>query len=162
MVAHQLIEEALVDGDIEGLGAFFDDPAFPNVDDPYIPVGLLVRAIDVAPLEVVAGLLALGADPNRDASGGFPPLYSAVTGDRADRTRLVGALLAAGADPDQRGVNDYTCLHAAAAAGDQEMVDLLLTAGADPTLRTRIDDFETPAEVAAAAGHPALARRLAG
>ena len=161
MAAHHLIEEALADGDVDGLAAIFDDPAFPNVDDPYIPVGLLVRAVDVASLETVRRLLDLGADPNREATDGFPALYSAVTGDRRDRVQLVDALLAAGADPNQRGINDYTCLHAAAASGDAAMVEHLLAAGADPALRTRIDDLETPAEAATAAGHGDLARRLA-
>jgi hypothetical protein len=37
---------------------------------------------------------------------------------------------------------------------------MLLTAGADPSARTRIDDLTTPADEAEAAGHHELARML--
>ncbi len=40
------------------------------------------------------------------------------------------------------------------------VVETLLAAGADAAKRTRIDDLESPAEVAAAAGHAELAERL--
>jgi hypothetical protein len=40
-------------------------------------------------------------------------------------------------------------------------VDILLEAGADPRLRTRIDECETPREMAEAAGLREIADRLA-
>ena len=40
-------------------------------------------------------------------------------------------------------------------------VELLLAAGADPRLRTRIDDGQTPRELAEQAGLPAIAELLA-
>ena len=43
-----------------------------------------------------------------------------------------------------------------------EALEMLLEAGADPDLKTRIDDYETPRDLAAAAGLPkfvALLRR---
>jgi hypothetical protein len=70
-------------------------------------------------------------------------------------------LLAFGADPDQRGINDYTALHMAVAARNALAVQILLDAGADPGLRTRIDDCETAGEMAAAAGLPEIAATLA-
>jgi hypothetical protein len=66
-----------------------------------------------------------------------------------------------GADPNQRGINDYTALHTAVAAGDPLAVQLLLDRGADPELRTRIDECETPLEMASAAGLTAIAEILA-
>src|SRR5207244_13165358 len=69
-------------------------------------------------------------------------------------------LLAAGADVGQRGVNDYTPLHLAAAQGDLRAVDILLEAGSDPNEITRIDDLETPLEVAAAGEHRRIVDRL--
>jgi len=40
-------------------------------------------------------------------------------------------------------------------------VEILLEAGADPDLRTRIDDCDTPLEMARAAGLTNIAERLA-
>jgi ankyrin repeat protein len=70
-------------------------------------------------------------------------------------------LLSLGVDPDQRGINDYTALHMAAAVNHVETVRLLLEAGANPRLRTRIDDYETPRELAEKAGHSEIAALLA-
>jgi len=60
----------------------------------------------------------------------------------------VELLLSRGADIQQRGVNDYTPLHYAAARNDAKLIELLLARGADPNARTRIDDFATPAQEA--------------
>jgi ankyrin repeat protein len=80
---------------------------------------------------------------------------------RDDALTILQLLLSFGADPNQRDINDYTPLHLAAAEGLLEAVELLLAAGADPRLRTRIDDYETPCEIAEGAGHPRIAERLA-
>ena len=40
-------------------------------------------------------------------------------------------------------------------------VEMLLEAGADPRLRTRIDEYETPREAAERAGLSSIAERLA-
>ena len=162
MTGHMLLSEALRGGDIDEIRAVFDDDApFPNVEDPYISVTLLVLALDQAPLETIRQLLELGADPSSDASDGFPPLYSAIIDPpRPDRRAVIELLLSHGADPNQRGINDFTVLHAAAQMGDHAVVESLLEAGADPAARTRIDDYETPAETAAACGHDHLAAFL--
>jgi ankyrin repeat protein len=52
----------------------------------------------------------------------------------------------------------YTPLHEAAQHGDIELVELFLSAGADPSIRQ--DDGETPAETAEAAGHVDIAARI--
>ena len=91
-------------------------------------------------------LLELGADPNYGDHAGFPALIAALSSDRADRYELLELLLSFGADPGQRGLNDWTPLHYAAASDDTEGIELLLARGADPTARTRIDDFATPLE----------------
>jgi len=62
----------------------------------------------------------------------------------------VRALLGRGIDVDARDRYGQTALM------------LLLTAGADPRLRTRIDDCETPREMAEKAGLREIAERLAG
>jgi hypothetical protein len=69
-------------------------------------------------------------------------------------------LLASGADPNQRGINDYTPLHMAVEVGYRRAIPILLEAGADPHLRTRIDAYDTPEEMAAAAGLADIAAML--
>jgi hypothetical protein len=69
-------------------------------------------------------------------------------------------LLSAGTDPNQRGINDYTPLHMAVAERQALAVQILLDAGADPELRTRIDECETPLEMARSAGHAEIVEIL--
>ena len=74
---------------------------------------------------------------------------------------FICTLLEIGADPNQRGVNDYTPLHIAVSERNSAAVGLLLQGGADPRLRTRIDDCETPREMAEKMGLRETAELLA-
>ena len=78
-----------------------------------------------------------------------------------DVVEIITLLLAFGADPDQRGINDYTPLHMAVSERNLPALEVLLEAGADARLRTRIDDCETPGEMAEKAGLREMAERLA-
>ena len=60
---------------------------------------------------------------------------------------MITLLLVFGADP--------------ASVNHPDAVRILLEAGVDPQLRTRIDDYETPQELADKAGHREIARMLA-
>ena len=163
------LDAAFSGGDLEALRREIGDLGnFPNVA-PDAAIGLpLVYAIDHSPLSLVRELLDAGADPNSDSGDGFPPLIAALTSAtptpgatvRHDLRELVELLLRRGADVEQRGFNDYTSLHLAAAEGDLAMVELLLRHGADPNQITRIDDMETPLELAERAGKRDVADRL--
>ncbi|HEU5321290.1 MAG TPA: ankyrin repeat domain-containing protein, partial [Methylomirabilota bacterium] len=129
----------------------------------------LEYAIYHSPLPFVRTLLELGADPRPTDHAGFPPLIAALSctwpapgaPGRPDVAELVGLLLSFGADPHERGVNDYTALHMAVSERNLPAVERLLQAGADPRLRTRIDDCETPREMAEQAGLREIAALLA-
>lgn len=107
--------------------------------------------------ECVWLLLEAGADPNcgREATG-ETPLHSALTKAHNDRNAVVRLLLDHGADPNRRTIpkvptsgfwrdvrtRGETPLHRAAAFGNAETIELLLSAGADKELRD--DNGDTP------------------
>lgn len=163
------IHDAFVRGDVDALRAAVDGPALiPNGQMP-VPIGsCLVYAIYHSPLAFIRTLLEMGANPNAPAGDGFPPLIAALSCSRdvpgatgrPDVDEVLRLLLARGADPNQRGVNDYTPLHMAVAERNIRAIQLLLDAGADPELRTRIDDCESSIEMAKGAGLADLAEML--
>jgi uncharacterized protein len=155
------IDDAFRRGDLTALRAAVDDPAIvPNGRLPITFGSCLVYAIYHSPLSFIRTLLEIGADPNAPADDGFPPLIAALscTRDvpgakkRTDVDEVIRLLLSFGADVNQRGLNDYTPLHMAVAERNLLAIQRLLDHGADPDLRTRIDDYETPLEMAEAAG----------
>jgi uncharacterized protein len=164
------IDDAIRRGDLDALRVAVDDPAMlPNGCMPHAIGSCLVYAIYHSPMAFIRTLLEIGADPNAPVDDGFPPLIAALsctreapgTTARKDVDDLLRLLLSFGADPNQRGVNDYTPLHMAIAERNPRAVQILLESGADPDLRTRIDDCETPVEMAEAAGLADIAAILA-
>lgn len=160
------IHDAFVRGDLAALrAALGDPPGFPaDVPAEMGPAGpygnFLEYAIYHSPLAFVRALLELGADPNYTGSAGFPCLIAALSSGRDDALERVALLLDAGADLGQRGLNDWTPLHYAAANNDVRAVELLLARGADPSARTNVDDFATPLEEAEILGCHEAARAL--
>jgi len=144
------IHEAFKRGDLGALRALLGDPPdFPNCRGPR-GVGeiILEYAIYWSPLAFIRTLLGLGADPNYQEHAGFPSLIAVLSTQRSEKNEILKLLLSFGASLEQRGVNDYTPLHYAASLDDPVTVELLLTHGADPNVRTTIDDYETPLELA--------------
>lgn len=166
----QRIDNAFKQGDLDALRVAVDDPSvIPNGIMPLAIGRCLVYAIYHSPLAFIRTLLAIGADPNAPVDDGFPPLIAAISCGRdvpgarrrTDVDDVLRLLLSAGADPNQRGINDYTPLHMAVADRNHAAVQILLDHGADPDLRTRIDDCESPLEMARAAGLTDIADTLA-
>jgi ankyrin repeat protein len=157
------IDEAFKAGDFAALGRVLGGS--PRWFDEMMPFELglghpLEYAIHWSPYELVERLLGAGANANYADAKGFPSLFAALSGERPDRHRLISLLIAHAADPDQRGINDWTALHYAVCRRDADTLAILLAAGADPELRTRIDDCETPIEAARRAGFEAGIRLL--
>jgi ankyrin repeat protein len=164
-----LIDAAFRNGDLAALRAAVDDPAaIPNGPMPMTIGPCLEYAIYHSPLPFIRTLLELGADPNPQDHIGFPPLIAALSCSRSqpgsparpDVAEILKLLLEFKADPNQRGINDYTALHMAVAERNPAAVQLLLQAGADPWLRTRIDECETAREMAERAGLVEIAEIL--
>ena len=164
------IDAAFRVSDLAALRAAVDDPD--SVPNGPMPLGIgscLEYAIYHSPLPFIRILLEIGADPNPVGHAGFPPLIAALSCSRpqpgapgrSDVTNIIKLLLSFGADPNQRGLNDYTPLHMAVGERNLEAIQLLLEAGADPRLRTRIDACQTPREMAEDAGLGEIAQLLA-
>jgi uncharacterized protein len=155
------IDAAFRAGDLAALRAAVDEAdSVPNGPMPRAIGPCLEYAIYHSPLAFIRTLLEIGADPNPADQAGFPPLIAALSCSRSrpgspgrpDVLDILKLLLAYGADPNQRGINDYTPLHMAVSESNLPAIALLLAAGSDPHLRTRIDDYETPREMAEKAG----------
>lgn len=167
--AFRKIDAAFRRGDLASLRAAVDDPtSLPNGLMPPTIGPCLVYAIYHSLLPFIHELLSIGADPNPAVDDGFPPLIAALScfhpragsPGRSDTIEIVELLLKFGADPNQRGINDYTPLHMAVSERHLPAVEVLLKAGADPRLRTRIDNYETPREMAERAGLVEIAKLL--
>ena len=155
------IDAAFRAGDFDALRDALDRPdGFPNVQGPITIGHCLEYAIYHSPLAFIRELLERGADPNYPDAAGFPSLIAALSCRRSapgsparpDSLAIVRLLLEKGASTAQRGVNDCTPLHWAVGARDEDAVRLLVEYGADPSARTRIDDYESVAELAARIG----------
>lgn len=164
------IDAAFRSGDLEALRAAVEDPsAIPNGHMPITIGPCLEYAIYHSPIAFIRQLVEIGAEVNPPHHDGFPPLHAALSCSHAqpgcpgrrDVVDVLKLLLSSGADPNQRGLNDWTPLHSAVAYRNLEAIPVLLAAGADPHLRTRLDDCTTPREDAEAAKLPDYARALA-
>jgi ankyrin repeat protein len=164
------IDAAFRDGDLAALRAAVEDAeSVPNGPMPPAIGNCLEYAIYHSPLAFIRTLLEIGADPNPADQAGFPPLIAALSCSRAqpgsparpDVLEILKLLLSYGADPNQRGINDFTPLHMAVSESNLPAIEVLLEAGSDPRLRTRIDDYETPREMAEKAGFIKIAALLA-
>ena len=91
---------------------------------------------------------------------GYTVLHSCIDRDLLGKYEILRLLIAAGADLDAKGINDWTPLHLAAARDDITALKILLKAGADRTIRTEIDDYNTPAEEARMLGRHEAAKLI--
>lgn len=111
--------------------------------------------------ELFDGLVAAAADVNAPSRNAMKvrPLHSAVaTSDPDIALHMTRVLIRQGADLNARQQGGFTALMEAAHRGHGLMMEVLLAAGADPSLRN--DDGQDAAELARASGHHQLVSRL--
>ena len=127
--------------------------------------GPLAVAAEAGHADAVRALLAGGANVNARGEFGRSALVVACT--EPGRLDVVRALLAAGADVNAAsdvfedegfGVGGMTALLCACENGDGELVRLLLSVGADPTVTDA--QFSTPLLLAVIRGHTGAVRSL--
>lgn len=111
--------------------------------------------------ETLALLLESGADPNAQARNQMRvcPLHAALAHpDGQTAVAMAERLLAAGADTNVHQQGGWTPLHAAAARGSVELINMLLGHGADITAKN--DDGKTAFELATEKDQPQAAALL--
>lgn len=154
--------EAAAVGDTDRVRALVDDrPALlaTRSGDGFPALGL---AAFFGHLDTVRLLLELGADPALAAANAMrvTPLHSALAHRNQETVRATATLLLdAGAPVNARQAGGWTPLHQAAAAGNDALVDQLLSRGADPAEES--DNGTSVVDMARERGHEALADRLA-
>jgi len=142
---YSAIHAGFVAGDAAALASNLGGGDWLNTELPEAFGGghVLVYAIYWSPPPFIAWMIAEGAEVNFAADDGFPALLAALSRDRPPRHEVLATLLANGADVDARGINDWTPLHYAVSLHDAVAIRMLLAAGADPSQRTRIDQYST-------------------
>lgn len=149
-----VIHDGFVAGDAVALAAALGEPRWFDAELPDAFAGghALVYAIYWSPPAFVAWMIKAGANVNFVADDGFPALLAALSRGRPPRHEVLAVLLAHGADVDARGINDWTPLHHAVSLRDAVAVRMVLAAGADPSQKTRIDQYSTALDDARAMG----------
>jgi len=153
--------EAAAIGELEtARGAFGQDQSLLDAFSPdgFTPLGL---AAFFGSLPVLEWLLEQGADPNLAAQNQMSvcPIHSAAANrDPEKALTSVRLLVAYGAQVNVAQRGGWTPLHQAADHGFQHLVEFLLEAGADRTLKS--SDGRTPGEMALEKGFEVTAALL--
>jgi ankyrin repeat protein len=100
--------------------------------------------------EVIERFLDLGISIEEKGNWGMPPLHFAVTTATGDPRSVVRMLLQRGANINSRGWNNNTVIHECIFYNRVEMLELLLTRGAEATAKDAQD--QTPMDLAVVAG----------
>jgi uncharacterized protein len=122
------------------------EDSFPHGNDGWH--AWIMVAISLGAYASVRWMLDQGVNLHFCESDGYTVLLNALEHNPPLRYELLTLLLAHDAPVNLQGINDWTPLHMAAAREDLHAMELLLQAGADPTIRTRIDSYATPLEEA--------------
>lgn len=139
------IMKPIIEGDmetLEKLSAIVDD--FPAGKDNFIDRHWIIHAIDCGTFEVIEWMVHKNTPLIFRDDEGKTVLHSAIEREKPDKYEVMKLLIKAGADLNAKGMNDYTPAHKAAVRSDLEGLRLLKEAGADFSIKTEIDEYETP------------------
>lgn len=131
---------------LEELAKLLDD--FPKGSDKYINRRWIINAIDVGAFSTIKWMLSKSVELDFRDCEGYTPILSALEREKPDKHEILKLLITHRAPINQKGVNDWTPLHMAAARNDVASLRILIEHGADMTIRTEIDDYATPLEEA--------------
>jgi ankyrin repeat protein len=123
---------------------------FPKGTDNFIQRHWLTNAIDCGSLESVKWILSKNVDLSFRDDEGYTPILSAIDRSLPDKYEIIQLLIENGAPVNKKGFNDWTPLHMAAVREDIEALKILVSNGADLSIRTEIDEYATPLEEAKA------------
>lgn len=135
---------------------------FPDGVDDFIGRRWIINAIDCGSRVSVEWMLSQKVDLSFRDEEGYTVVHSALERNGADKYEILKLLLEAGADVNAHGINDWTPAHMAAARDDIQALELIVQAGADLSLRTRIDEYATPLEEAKTLGKTNAVKYLEG
>ncbi len=153
------IHELIWEEDLDRLTRLLDQN--PNLAQD---TDVMLYAVQAGSPEIMSLMISRGAPVRIKVDDGFPLLHIAVDrprdtlpGKKRFNHDALVVLLKAGSDMHERGMNDWTPLHRAAAIGDLEACRILMDHGADRSARTEIDHYATPEEEARHLGEHAAA-----
>lgn len=140
--------DLIIAADIEALEreAAINDQ-FPNgIDVTWSDEAWIARAINYAPIEVVAWMIAKGVDLSVVDGEGYTLLFVAIDLEKPEKYAKLELLLRSGTPTDIHGTNDWTAAHMAAWRNDVEALRLLRKYGADLRALSFDDAARTPLE----------------
>lgn len=126
---------------------------FPHETDSCYGSPWIVHAVSSGSLKSVKWMIEKGVNLQPSVSDGYPPVISCIEVEGTEKHQILSLLIDAGADINERGINGWTPLHIAAVRDDEASMRILLEAGADRTITTKIDDDATAEDEARNLGH---------
>lgn len=144
----------LADGDLDQL-EFTSQvvDSFPHGRDSCFGSPWVSHAVSSGALKSVKWMIEKGVNLQPTCDYGYPPLLCCIELEGAEKYQILAELIGSGVNVNKRGINGWTALHMAAVRDDETSMQMLLAAGADRTITTKVDDDSTAEEEARKLGH---------
>ena len=113
------------------LDALPQHPELCNYTDPIARTAILDVAIWTGDVEMICMLLSIGMNPNTHREGHDIPLITAISSPTENVSEMIRILVGQGAHVNHPGILKTSAMHAAVAKSSVELIDLLLSLGAE-------------------------------